>query len=200
MKTIVFENQNGGNGKTATVGAVTHDLKIAQVHKRARAWEKSNPARRYLISVEVRDEVAALAEALMENVDPVACVLFDYAETCHTRGTLKLKPRLNPKGRKHTLGWEEADIEPTQLPTRRARNKKHTDTAFSRSLKGQTAAYRLGAERHSNLKVIAEAYNLRLADVLAAFFRHGLDSYQAGKMKIRREPVVMQMQVKSWSG
>jgi len=24
------------------------------------------------------DEVAALAEALMENVDPVACVLFDY--------------------------------------------------------------------------------------------------------------------------
>jgi hypothetical protein len=34
----------------------------------------------------LRDEVAALAEALMENVDPVAGVLFDYAETCHTRG------------------------------------------------------------------------------------------------------------------
>ena len=49
------------------------------------------------------------------------------------------------------------------------------------------------------LKVIAEAYNLRLADVLAAFFRHSLDAYQAGKLKIRREPAVMQMKVQGWS-
>ncbi len=125
---------------------------------------------------------------------------FDYAETCHTHGTLKFKPRLNPKGRKHTLAWEEADTEPIQLPTRRHRKTKHADTLLSRSLKGQTAAYRLGIERHEKLKTIAEAYNLRLADVLSAFFRHSLDAYQAGKLKIRREPVVMQMQVKGWSG
>lgn len=187
-------------GSLATTGTVAHDLKVAQVHKRTRAWEKSNPARRYLIPIEVRDDVAALAEALMENVDPVAGVLFDYAEHCHTRGTLKFKPRLNPKGRKHTLAWEEADTEPIQLPTRRPKPVKRTDPAFSRSLKGQTAAYRLGAERHAKLKAIAEAYNLRLADVLGAFFRHSLDAYQAGKLKIRREPVVMQMQVKGWSG
>ncbi len=187
-------------GTLTSTSTVAHDLKVAQVHKRTRAWEKSNPARRYLIPIAVRDDVAALAEALMENVDPVAGVLFDYAETCHTRGTLKFKPRLNPKGRKHTLAWEEADTEPIQLPTRRPRKTKRTDTLLSRSLKGQTAAYRLGAERHEKLKTIAEAYNLRLADVLAAFFRHSLDAYQAGKLKIRREPVVMQMQVKGWSG
>ena len=187
-------------GALTSSATVAHDLNVAHVHKRTRAWEKSNPARRYLIPIEVRDEVAALAEALMENVDPVACVLFDYAETCHTRGTLKFKPRLNPKGRKHTLGWYEADTEPTQLPTRRPRSGKRTDTLLSRSLKGQTAAYRLGMERHEKLKTIAEAYNLRLADILAAFFRHSLDAYQAGKLKIRREPVVMQMQVKGWSG
>ena len=186
-------------GSLTTTGTVAHDLKVAQVHKRTRAWEKSNPARRYLIPIEVRDEVAALAEALMENVDPVACVLFDYAESCHTRGTLKFKPRLNPKGRKHTLAWEETDTEPTQLPTRRPRSTKRTDTLLH-SLKGQTAAYRLGTERHEKLKTIAEAYNLRLADVLSAFFRHSLDAYQAGQLKIRREPVVMQMQVKGWSG
>ena len=187
-------------GTLTSTSTVAHDLKVAQVHKRTRAWEKSNPARLYLIPIDVRDDVAALAEALMENVDPVAGVLFDYAETCHTRGTLKFKPRLNPKGRKHTLAWEEADTEPIQLPTRRHRKTKHADTLLSRSLKGQTAAYRLGAERHEKLKAIAEAYNLRLADVLAAFFRYSLDAYQAGKLKIRREPVVMQMQVKGWSG
>ena len=186
-------------GSLTSTSTVAHDLKVAQVHKRTRAWEKSNPARRYLISIEVRDDVASLAEALMENVDPVAGVLFDYAETCHTRGTLKFKPRLNPKGRKHTLAWEEADTEPIQLPTRRPRSTKRTDTLLH-SLKGQTAAYRLGTERHEKLKTIAEAYNLRLADVLSVFFRHSLDAYQAGQLKIRREPVVMQMQVKGWSG
>jgi hypothetical protein len=186
-------------GSLTSTGTVAHDLKVAQVHKRTRAWEKSNPARRYLIPIEVRDEVATLAEALMENVDPVACVLFDYAEACHTRGTLKFKPRLNPKGRKHTLAWEEADTEPIQLPPRRPRSTKRTDTLLH-SLKGQTAAYRLGTERHEKLRVIADAYNLRLADVLSGFFRHSLDAYQAGQLKIRREPVVMQMQVKGWSG
>ena len=186
-------------GTLTSTSTVAHDLKVAQVHKRTRAWEKSNPARRYLIPIEVRDDVAALAEALMENVDPVAGVLFDYAETCHTRGTLKFKPRLNPKGRKHTLAWEEAETEPIQLPTRRHKATKRTDTLLSRSLKGQTAAYRLGAERHEKLKAIAEAYNLRLADVLSGFFRHSLNAYEAGKLKIRREPAVMQMQVKGWS-
>ena len=186
-------------GTLTSTSTVAHDLKVAQVHKRTRAWEKSNPARRYLIPIEVRDDAAALAEALMENVDPVACVLYDYAETCHTRGTLKFKPRLNPKGRKHTLAWEEADTEPIQLPTRRPRKTKHADTLLSRSLKGQTAAYRLGTERHEKLRVIADAYNLRLADVLSGFFRHSLDAYQSGKLKIRREPVVMQMQVQGWS-
>jgi hypothetical protein len=76
---------------------------------------------------------------------------------------------------------------------------KRADPAFSRSLKGQTAAYRLGTDRHERLKVIAEAYNLRLADVLSAFFRHSLDAYQAGKLKIRREPAVIQMKVQGWS-
>ena len=146
----------------------------------------------------MRDEVAALAEALMENVDPVACVLFDYAETCHTRGTLKFKPRLNPKGRKHTLSWEEADTPPIQLQARRHRSVKKTDTLFH-SLKGQTAAYRLGVERHTKLKTIAEAYNLPLADILSAFFRHSIQSYRDGKLKIRREPVVVQMQFQGWS-
>jgi hypothetical protein len=75
---------------------------------------------------------------------------------------------------------------------------KKTDTYFH-SLKGQTAAYRLGGERHSKLKTIAEAYNLRLADILSAFFRHSIQAYQDGKLKIRREPVVMQMQVQGWS-
>ena len=191
---------SGRNAFSNDNPTVAHDLVVAKKKKQPRNWEKTNPARRYLITVELRDEVAALAETLMENVDPVAGVLFDYAETCHTRGTLKFKPRLNPKGRKHTLAWEEADTEPIQLPTRRPRSTKRTDTLLSRSLKGQTAAYRLGAERHEKLKTIAEAYNLRLADVLGAFFRYSLDAYQAGKLKIRREPVVMQMQVKGWSG
>lgn len=177
---------------------VAHDLPIAQPRERNRGWEKSNPARRYLLPVVVRDEVAALAETLMENVDPVACVLFDYAETCHARGTLKFKPRLNPKGRKHTLGWEEADTEPIQLPARRHGSVLRTDTR-SHSLKGQTAAYRLGVERHAKLKTIAAAYNLRLADILTAFFRHSLQSFRDGKLKIKREPVVMQMQVQGWS-
>ena len=190
---------SGRNAFSNNNPTVAHDLVVAKKRKQTRQWEKSNPARRYLISVELRDEVAALAESLMENIDPVACVLFDYAEACHTRGTLKFKPRLNPKGRKHTLAWEEADTEPIQLPTRRHKSVKHTDTAFSRSLKGQTAAYRLGTERHEKLRVIADAYNLRLADVLSGFFRHSLDAYQSGKLKIRREPVVMQMQVQGWS-
>ena len=177
---------------------VAHDLPLAQRRQGHRNWDKGNPARRYLISVEVRDEVVALAETLMENVDPLACLLFDYAEACHARGTLKFKPRLNPKGFKHTLLWEEADTEPIQLPTRKRSPKKKTDTHFH-SLKGQTAAYRFGSERHAKLKAIAEVYDLRLADILTAFFHHSLQAYSDGKLKIRREPVVMKMQVKGWS-
>ena len=188
----------GRNAFSTNSTTVAQDLVVAQKRQPNRNWERSNPARRYLISVEVRDEVAALAEALMENVDPVACVLYDYAEMCHTRGTLKFKPRLNPKGRKHTLGWEEADTAPIQLQSRRHRTVKKPDTLF-RSLKGQTAAYRLGAERHARLKTIADTYNLRLADILSAFFRHSIQAFQDGKLKIKREPVVMQMQVQGWS-
>lgn len=188
----------GRNAFSTTNTTVAQDLVVAQKRKPTRNWEKSNPARRYLIPVEVRDEVAALSEALMENVDPMACVLFDYAETCHTRGTLKFKPRLNPKGRKHTLVWEETDTEPIQIQTRRHRSVKRTDTPF-RSLKGQTAAYRLGADRHAKLKTIADAYNLPLADILSAFFRHSIQAFRDGKLKIRREPVVMQMKIQGWS-
>ena len=188
----------GRNAYSTSNTTVAHDLVVAQKRKPTRNWEKSNPARRYLIPVEVRDEVAALSEALMENVDPMACVLFDYAETCHTRGTLKFKPRLNPKGRKHTLVWEETDTEPIQIQTRRHRSVKRTDTPF-RSLKGQTAAYRLGADRHAKLKTIADAYNLPLADILSAFFRHSIQAFRDGKLKIRREPVVMQMKIQGWS-
>ena len=188
----------GRNAFQLNTSTVAHDLPLAQRRQGNRNWERTNPARRYLIAVDVRDAVAALAEVLMENVDPVASLLFDYAEACHARGTLKLKPRLNPKGRKHTLAWEEADTEPTQLPTRRVGQKKKTDTRF-RSLKGQTAAYRFGAERHTKLKTIADAYNLRLADILTAFFHHSLKAYQAGRLKIRREPAVMKLQVKGWS-
>ena len=189
---------SGRNAFSTNNTTVAQDLVVAQKRQPNRKWERSNPARRYLIPVEVRDEVAALAEALMENVDPVACVLYDYAETCHTRGTLKFKPRLNPKGRKHTLGWEETDTQPIQLQGRRHRSAKNPDTLFH-SLKGQTAAYRLGAERHARLKTIADAYNLRLADILSAFFRHSIQAFQDGKLKIKREPVVMQMQVQGWS-
>ena len=185
-------------GTVTSTETVAHDLQVAQTRERKRQWEKSHPARRYLISVEVRDEVVALAETLMENVDPLACVLFDYAEACHQRGTLKFQPRLNPNGRKHTLSWEEADTEPIQLPTRKTVRKRNADTVL-RSLKGRSAAYRLGDERHGELKTIAEAYNLPLADILTAFFRHSLKAYQDGKLKIRREPAVMKMQVKGWS-
>ena len=188
----------GRNAFSTNNTTVAQDLVVAQKRQPNRNWERSNPARRYLIPVDVRDEVAALAETLMENVDPLACVLYDYAETCHTRGTLKFKPRLNPKGRKHTLAWEEADTQPIQLQTRRHRSAKKPDTLFH-SLKGQTAAYRLGAERHARLKTIADAYNLRLADILSAFFRHSIQAFQDGKLKIKREPVVMQMQVQGWS-
>jgi len=190
----------GRNAFGLNTSTVAQDLPVAQKRERNRRWERSNPARRYLVSIELRDEVAALAETLVENVDPVACVLFDYADTCHTRGTLKLKPRLNPKGRKHMLAWEEVhtEAEPIQLQSRRHRSVRKTDTRIP-SLKGKTAAYRLGEERHKKIKSIAEAYNLPLADVLTAFFHHSLRAYQDGKMKIRREPVVVQMQVKGWS-
>lgn len=188
----------GRNAFSLHATTVAQDLPVAQKREHNRRWERSNPARRYLISPQVRDEVVALAEALMENVDPVACVLFDYADACHTRGTLKFKPRLNPKGRKHTLAWEETDTEPIQLQARRHRPRSKADTHLP-SLKGRTAAYRLGAERHNKLKSLAAAYNLRLADILMAFFRHSMQAYQNGKLKIRREPVATQMQVKGWS-
>lgn len=86
----------GRNAFSLHATTVAQDLPVAQKREHNRRWERSNPARRYLISPQMRDEVVALAEALMENVDPVACVLFDYADACHTRGTLKFKPRLNP--------------------------------------------------------------------------------------------------------
>lgn len=190
----------GRNAFTSNNNTVAHDLPLAQNRERKREWEKNNPARRYLIPATLRDEVAALAEALMENIDPVACVLFDYAEVCHRRGTLKLQPRLNPQGRKHHLVWDEIEnaSDARSLPRKPVLAHK-TDTPAPRSLKGQTAAYRIGNERHEKLKLIAESYNLRLADVLAAFFLHSLEAYRNGKLNIRREPVVVQMQVKGWS-
>jgi hypothetical protein len=191
---------SGRNAFSSSNDTVAHDLPIAQARGRKREWEKNNPARRYLIPATLRDEVAALAETLMENIDPVACVLFDYAELCHLRGTLKLTPRLNPQGRKHQLVWDETNgLTPIRPLSRKPVSVHKTDTPAPRSLKGQTAAYRIGSERHEKIKLIAASYNLRLADVLAAFFLHSLEAYRSGKLNIRREPVVVQMQVKGWS-
>ncbi len=190
----------GRNAFASSNETVAHDLPLAQARERKREWEKHNPARRYLIPAALRDEVAALAETLMENIDPVACVLIDYAELCYQRGTLKLTPRLNPQGRKHQLVWDEAEgVSALRSLPRKPVSAHKTDTPAPRSLKGQTAAYRIGSERHEKLRLIAESYNLRLADVLAAFFLHSLEAYRNGKLNIRREPVVVQMQVKGWS-
>lgn len=167
------------------------------MRERKREWERRHPARRYLIPVEVRDQVAALAEALMENVDSLACVLFDYADDCHRRGALKFHPRLNPQGRKHTLTWEAGDGKLIQPLYCRGASRRKTDT-HPRSLKGQTAAYRLGDERHARLKLVASGYNLRLADVLAAYYRYSLQAYRDGRLKIRRQPVMMQLQVEGF--
>ena len=119
-------------GTLTSTGTVAHDLKVAQVHKRTRAWEKSNPARRYLIPIDVRDDVAALAEALMENIDPVAGVLFDYAETCHTRGTLKFKPRLVRTQAYACLGGSRHRTDPVaDTPTQKNKACRHTPVAFA---------------------------------------------------------------------
>jgi hypothetical protein len=113
---------------------------------------------------------------------------------------LKFKPRLNPKGRKHTLAWEEADTEPIQLPTRRHRKTKRADTLFPDPSKDRRL--RIGWERNGmrNSRRLPRHTTCVWRMSLSAFFRHSLDAYQAGKLKIRREPVVMQMQVKGWSG
>lgn len=127
----------GRNAFASNHETVAHDLPLAQNRERKREWEKNNPARRYLIPATLRDEVTALAEALMENIDPVACVLFDYAEICHRRGTLKLTPRLNPQGRKHQLVWDETEgVSALRSIPRKAVSAHKTDTLAPRSLKG----------------------------------------------------------------
>ena len=56
----------GRNAFSNNSTTVAQDLVVAQKRQPNRNWERSNPARRYLIPVNVRDEVAALAEAVME--------------------------------------------------------------------------------------------------------------------------------------
>ena len=56
---------SGRNAFSNNTITVAQDLVVVQKRRQTRNWEKSNPARRYLIPVDVRDEVAALAEALM---------------------------------------------------------------------------------------------------------------------------------------
>jgi len=163
--------------------------------KRNRKWEKEHRPYRYVnVSVELREQVLALAEHLEVTVDEVARAFIEYGIECVDEEKLHLRAQPNPHGRKMTLypkerakGWHETNNVPKEIP---ARKKKH----MSQAKKVYPAvSYRLPKKAHDDICRLAMDLDVPLGDVVSFLLQYGLDAYRSGKLSFKPHPLTVKM-------
>ena len=163
--------------------------------KRNRAWEKAHRPYRYVnVPLELREQVAALAEQLVVTADDVARAFLEYGLNCLEDKTLKLHSRPNPRGRKMTLfprdqapGWREASATSVEPPTQRKKKASGEKKVYP------AVSYRLPASLHSQLCGVAVEFEAPLGEVVTLFLQHSLNAYRKGNLALQPYPVAVRM-------
>lgn len=163
--------------------------------KRNRAWERAHRPYRYVnVSIELREEVLALANHLDVTADEVARALFEYELECLDEGLLQLRTRPNPQGGKMTLfphdqakGWEKGDGSPSEIPARRRKPSAKRREPYP------AVSYRLPESVHNSLCGLAMELDVPVGQVVAFFLQDGLAAYRRGKLCLNPEPRSVKM-------
>jgi hypothetical protein len=163
--------------------------------KRNRKWEREHRPYRYVnVSVELREQVLALAEHLEVTVDEVARAFIEYGIDCVDEEKLHLRAQPNPYGRKMTLfpkerakGWQETNDAPREIPVRRKRRIKQTKKVYP------AVSYRLPEKVHDDICSLAMDLDVPLGDVVSSLLQYGLDAYRNGRLSLKPQPLTVKM-------
>ena len=163
--------------------------------KRNRKWEKEHRPYRYVnVSVELREQVLALAEHLGVTTDEVARAFVEYGVECVDEEKLYLRPQPNPYGRKMTLfpkervkGWHETNDAPREIPVRKKNQMSKVKKVYP------AVSYRFPAKVHNDICGLAMNLDVPLGDVVSFLLQHGLDAYRSGKLSLKPQPLTVKM-------
>lgn len=163
--------------------------------KRNRKWEKEHRPYRYVnVSVELREQVLALAKHLGVKADEVARAFVEYGVECVNEEKLHLRAQPNPHGRKMTLfpkdrakGWHEANDIPKEIPARKKKQMSKVKKVYP------AVSYRLQKKVHERVCCLAMNLDVPLGDVVSFLLQHGLDAYRSGKLSLKPQPVTVKM-------
>ena len=163
--------------------------------KRNRKWEKEHRPYRYVnVSVELREQVLALAEHLEVTVDEVARAFVEYGVECVDEEKLQLRAHPNPHGRKMTLfpkerakGWQEANESPREIPARSKKRSRQAKRFYP------AVSYRLLKKVHDDICRLAMDLGVPLGEVVSFLLQYGLDAYHSGKLSLKPQPLIVKM-------
>jgi hypothetical protein len=163
--------------------------------KRNRQWEKGHRPYRYVnVSVELRDQVLALAEHLGVTADEVARAFIEYGVECVDGKKLHLRAQPNPYGRKMTLFpkerakcWHETNDFPREIPTRKKKLPRQRKRVYP------AVSYRLPERVHDDICGLAMDLVVPLGDVVTFLLQYGLDAYRSGKLSLKPQPLTVKM-------
>jgi hypothetical protein len=163
--------------------------------KRNRKWEKEHRPYRYVnVSVELREQVLALAEHLEVTVDEVARAFVEYGVECVDEEKLHLRAQPNPHGRKMTLfpkerakSWQETNDAPREIPARKKKQPRQARKVYP------AVSYRLPKKVHDDICRLAMNLDVPLGDVVSFLLQHGLDAYRSGKLSLKPHPLTVKM-------
>lgn len=163
--------------------------------KRNRKWEKEHRPYRYVnVSVELREQVLALAEHLGVTVDEVARAFVEYVLECVDEEKLHLRAQPNPHGRKMTLfpkerakGWQATNESPREIPARKKKRSGQAKRVYP------AVSYRLLENVHDDIYSLAMDLDVPLGEVVSFLLRYGLDAYRNGRLSLKPQPLTVKM-------
>ena len=161
--------------------------------KRNRKWEKEHRPYRYVnVSVELREQVLALAEQLGVTADEVARAFVEYGVECVDEEKLHLRAQPNPHGRKMTLfpkdrakSWQETNGAPREIPARKKKQMSKVKKVYP------AVSYRLPKKVHEKIRRLAMNLDVPLGDVVSFLLQHGLDAYRSGKLSLQPQVLIV---------
>jgi hypothetical protein len=171
-----------------------HSIPTAQRRKRDnRAWDRAHrgmsyriPSALHLRAKDIRSLILGLAYRHMTSASSVAAALMNYSLTHVRRGEFHIEARPNPRRRKMSLTWEEADGWPQEIEAKQRPAKK---TGASLVL-----TYRWGKDVDQQIKALA-GVEVCIGEVMVRLLDYALDSHRKGRFRLKEEAVVVSQRV-----
>ena len=163
--------------------------------KRNRKWEKEHRPYRYVnVSVELREQVMALAKHLEVTADEVARAFVEYGVECVNEEKLYLRAQPNPHGRKMTLfpkervkGCHEVNDVPKEIPVRKKKQMSKAKKVYP------AVSYRFPTKVHNDICGLAMNLDVPLGEVVSFLLQNGLNAYRSGKLSLKPQPLTVKM-------